>query len=159
MANLGWESSKCPGECLIFNAGSAPAGFYQLSYMSATQPHVDSGVLNPADAEPTIDCHVSRSARSHKTLDLNALQRPPAPIALRSASTVSLVLNQTKAWKSHESNAFKLDRDARRTSSEYTVRSKSAPRSRLPNPGKVLRANRSLAHRLAPLEAKAAPLL
>ena len=116
----GRESSKCPRESLIVSAGSAPVGYYQLRYMPATQSHVDSGVLSPSDAESTIDRHVSRSARSHKTLDLNALhglQRPPAPIALRSASAISLVLNQTKAWKSQESNVFKRDRDARRTSS------------------------------------------
>ena len=87
--------------------------------MPATQPHVDSGVLNPADAEPTIDRHASRSARSHKTLDLNALQRSPAPITPRSASTMSLVLNQTRAWKSQESYSFKRDRDVKRASSGY----------------------------------------
>ena len=27
-----------------------PAGYYQLSYMPATQPHEDSGVQNPAAA-------------------------------------------------------------------------------------------------------------
>ena len=125
--------------------------------MPATQPHVDSGVLNPADAESTIDRHASRSARSHKTLDLNALQRSPAPITPRSASTMSLVLNQTRAWKSQESYAFKRDRDEKRASSGYAVRSKSAPKSR--NYFYALRANRSLSHRLAPLEAKAVPLL
>jgi hypothetical protein len=133
--------------------------YSHLSYMPATQPHVDSGVLNPADAEPTIDRHAFRSARSHKTLDLNAMQRSPAPITPRSAFTMSLVLNQTRAWKSQESDSFKRDRDAKRVSSGYAVRSKSAPKSR--NYFYALRASRSLSHRLAmaPLEAKAAPLL
>jgi hypothetical protein len=103
--------------------------------MPATQPHVDSGVSNPAAAEPTMDRHASRPARSHKTLDLNALQRSPAPATPRSSSTMSHVLNETRAWKSQESYSFKRDRDAKRASSGYAVRAKSAPRSRLPNPG------------------------
>jgi hypothetical protein len=57
--------------------------------MPATQPHVGSGVLDPTDAESTIDRHASRPARSHTTLDLNALQHSPAPITPRSASTMS----------------------------------------------------------------------
>ena len=48
---------------------------------------------------------------------------------------MSLVLNETRAWRSQKSYSFKRDRDAKRASSGYAVRAKSAPRCRLPNPG------------------------